>query len=158
MMEKRINRLAAALLLLLSAAFSSKAQFRYYTTDRGLPSNTVRTLLQDSDGIVWAGTSYGLCWCNGNEFTPCVPPPGEEWGKSVFDICESKDTKTLWIGTFEGIYCKYHGSRSTTRLHIDSLDGPTAISGWVPSVRASSATASRTGNGPATRERAPVLP
>lgn len=125
MMEKRINRLAAALLLLLSAAFSSKAQFRYYTTDRGLPSNTVRTLLQDSDGIVWAGTSYGLCWCNGNEFTPCVPPPGEEWGKSVFDICESKDTKTLWIGTFEGIYCKDHGSRSTTRLHIDSLDGPT---------------------------------
>ena len=111
--------------LMLSALTPARAQFRYYTTDQGLPSNTVRSLLQDSEGFVWVGTSSGLCWCNGNEFESCNPPEGEEWDKSIFDICESEDTGTLWVGTFEGIYYIHKNSRTLTRLHVNSYDGPT---------------------------------
>jgi len=108
----------------LLASFPANAQFRYYTTDQGLPSNTVRSLLQDSDGFVWAGTSSGLCWCNGNEFTLCDPPEGEEWGKSVFDICESKETGTLWVGTFEGLYYMHKDQRRLSRLKSVGNEGP----------------------------------
>jgi len=34
--------------------------FRHLTTSNGLPSNSISTIIKDSDGFMWFGTSDGL--------------------------------------------------------------------------------------------------
>lgn len=42
------------------------------TTEDGLPSNSVQTLLEDQRGAIWAGTARGLFQINGNIIDPSV--------------------------------------------------------------------------------------
>lgn len=39
----------------------SDQQARSITMNMGLPSNAVRTIVQDKDGFMWFGTDNGLC-------------------------------------------------------------------------------------------------
>ena len=69
---------------------------RNFTIEDGLPSNTVRALIKDSRGIMWIGTSAGLCRFNGREFTVYNSSDGLG-AENIFDITE--DNKgNLWIG------------------------------------------------------------
>src|SRR5688572_27384505 len=43
-------------------------RFRHLTTNDGLPSNRVETLLQDSRGFTWVGTPEGLARYDGYRF------------------------------------------------------------------------------------------
>ena len=38
--------------------------FTAYTTDNGLPNNTIYTILEDNSGLLWLGTNAGLCRFN----------------------------------------------------------------------------------------------
>lgn len=56
--------LAVAMLLVLSS-FSSAAGVRRLSAENGLPSSTVRAIVQDADGFMWFGTDDGLCRFDG---------------------------------------------------------------------------------------------
>lgn len=57
------------LLLLLSQCMHAlpKFQFRNFTSEDGLPGNTVLAMAQDHNGMIWLGTSEGLCSFDGIE-------------------------------------------------------------------------------------------
>lgn len=57
------------LLLLPCFSWGQYFFFRQYTTSDGLPSSTVFAFDQDSDHLLWMGTSNGLCSFDGKRFT-----------------------------------------------------------------------------------------
>jgi ligand-binding sensor domain-containing protein len=76
---------------------------RNWTTDSGLPQNTVSALVQTRDGYLWMGTQDGLVRFDGVRFTvftrrntPALP---DDW---VQALAEGPDG-ALWIGTVGGL-------------------------------------------------------
>ncbi len=55
-------------LLFSMAAWGQKMWSRNYTVNDGLPSNTVRAILKDRNGVMWIGTASGLCKFDGKDF------------------------------------------------------------------------------------------
>lgn len=71
-------------------------QFRSWTTHEGLSNDFVRTLVQDANGAIWAGTDNGLLRLQGDQFvrvdnTPAVPPI------AVHAIFSDRGGR-LWVG------------------------------------------------------------
>ena len=96
---------ACRYLLLLAIPLLVEAQrlpWRVYTTDDGLPSNRVRKILRDSNGLLWFGTSRGLARFDGHTFTPYGPEHGLE-NDYVNDSVETK-AGNLWIAYNKGLY------------------------------------------------------
>ena len=62
---KRIIFLTSMLMLCTLAGAQTNYSQRLLTMDNGLLSNTVRTIIQDPNGFVWAGTENGLCRYDG---------------------------------------------------------------------------------------------
>lgn len=87
-----------------------------YSTDNGLPSNTVYSTLKDRDGFIWLGTWYGLSSFDGTEFTPYVTrrnaghdiPP-----RKVISIVEDKHDN-LWIRTTDNRFFRF--DKTTSRF------------------------------------------
>ena len=71
-----------------------------YTTEDGLSDNSVRTMLQDSNGFMWFGlVNRGLCWFDGNEFGQVLD------NEQINSLTEDPDGH-LWITTLSGpVYC-----------------------------------------------------
>jgi len=49
-------------------------KFRHLTTKQGLPSNSVNSIMKDSDGFIWFGTDEGLARYDGNNFKTYLIP------------------------------------------------------------------------------------
>jgi len=75
-------------------------KFRHYQKEDGLPSNSVRTFLQDATGYIWIGTENGLCRFDGQRFTA---PLGSDITVGVYALLEAG--QQLWVGTDKGLYC-----------------------------------------------------
>ena len=48
--------------------------FRNFSTDEGLPDNSVRAIFQDSNGLIWLCTREGICMYDGLHFKPLEDP------------------------------------------------------------------------------------
>src|SRR5262249_151617 len=70
-----------------------------WTPEKGLPDNTIFSLLQTRDGYLWAGTGYGLARFDGLHFETFDEnnTPGLE-GSRVIKLFEDS-RGNLWIGT-----------------------------------------------------------
>ena len=70
-----------------------------WTPEKGLPDNTVFSLLQTRDGYLWAGTGYGLARFDGIHFETFDEnnTPGLE-GSRIIKLFEDS-RGNLWIGT-----------------------------------------------------------
>src|SRR5258706_11257034 len=93
--------LAAALLLATAPVFAS---VETWTTEKGLPENSVFSVLQTRDGYLWLGTGYGLARFDGIHFKTFdeTDAPGLNSGKILGLFEDSRGN--LWIGTeTEGI-------------------------------------------------------
>ena len=65
---KRIPILSLLLLLVsIPVLAQGRKTLRRLTTEDGLPSNTVRNIVQDERGFIWLGTDYGLCRYDGTQ-------------------------------------------------------------------------------------------
>ena len=53
-------------LTIISALAQNNYRLRQLTMDQGLPSNAVRSIVQDKHGFVWIATANGLCRYDGN--------------------------------------------------------------------------------------------
>ncbi|HEX8637585.1 MAG TPA: two-component regulator propeller domain-containing protein, partial [Pyrinomonadaceae bacterium] len=101
--------LTASCILLVSAA-SSRAQYQIksWTTDDGLPQNTVHSIVQTRDGYLWLATLDGLVRFDGVKFTVFNKnnSPGIVSNR-LTKIIEDK-SGDLWVGTEESGVTRYH--------------------------------------------------
>lgn len=75
--------------------------FRSYDSTDGLNNLAVRVLLQDRDGLLWAGTEDGLHRYEGGRFRHFGQAAGLP-SAEITALHESADG-TLWVGTFRGL-------------------------------------------------------
>ena len=74
-----------------------------WTTDNGLPQNTVNAIAQTPDGYVWLGTFGGLARFDGSRFevVPRVDATGRHTDR-ILALAVAPD-RALWIGTENGL-------------------------------------------------------
>ncbi len=86
--------------------------FRQMTVYNGLISNHVNSILADSNGDIWCGTSTGICRYNGDGFF-CISEE-DEFGlinNTVNTILEDREGN-VWAGTMGGLV-RFTGSSMT---------------------------------------------
>jgi len=99
-----------ALLMLMCGRAVAEYRFDVWTTDSGLPHNTVRAIVQTRDGYLWAGTADGLARFDGVRFTVFnkANSPGFP-NNRIMTLYEAHDG-ALWIGFEDGSVARYqHG-------------------------------------------------
>lgn len=64
----RTSRIRFFLMLLLCGMATAQSSHRMWTTEDGLPQNSVHAILQTRDGFVWIGTEKGLARFDGFDF------------------------------------------------------------------------------------------
>ena len=115
------NRLIHILLLaifLFSSAMSVADERRYITTEDGLPSNAVRSIVQDADGFVWLGTDAGLCRYDGIKARLMVNTQETDQYVSALCVWGSR----LLVGSSNGAYVYDSGLELFYSLN-DSIRG-----------------------------------
>jgi len=95
-----------------SNGFPARSQFHItrWTTDQGLPQNTISTLVQTSDGYLWVGTPGGLLRFDGIRFVLFDRSNTPEMeNENILSLAEDTGG-ALWIGTAGGvlIYRDHH--------------------------------------------------
>lgn len=99
-------------------------QFRHFTVEDGLPSNSVRAIVQDKTGFIWIGTDEGLVRYDGkrvktfrdNSLDNSVVEIG-----SVMSLLDVEDN--LWIGTDKGVYIYNYIKTSFSFFSIKTTNG-----------------------------------
>ncbi len=89
--------------------FPSPWLSRRWTTEHGLPQNSVTALLQSRDGYLWIGTFGGLARFDGLRFT--VFDAGDGLGSSRILALAEDAEGTLWIGTEDAGLWRREGGR-----------------------------------------------
>jgi ligand-binding sensor domain-containing protein len=96
-------------LLLATGAFAldphralTQARLSVWTSDAGLPQNTIEAIVQTRDGYLWMGTEEGLVRFDGVQFVVSdhqnAPGLRNPFVSSLFEAADG----TLWIGTYGG--------------------------------------------------------
>lgn len=104
-------------LIILFSVFAPDAlaqyQFDIWTTEKGLPQNSVNDMLQTRDGYMWLATNGGLARFDGVRFV--VFDRSVEGIKSQRVRALLEDSKgTLWVGTEDGMLIKYRDGKFKT--------------------------------------------
>ena len=89
-----------------------------WTSESGLPQNTVQTLTQTSDGYLWFGTQEGLARFDGVHFTTYTRHNAPGLASSFIQTLVAGHDGSLWIGTDSGLSHYQTGDlgRSAERL------------------------------------------
>lgn len=110
------------ILLFIIAALVIKGQelhnnFKHFTETDGLPSNVVRTLMQDSLGYIWIGTDNGVAVYNGYEFNNfTIAPNDTNFLQLPLTTSLFEDSKgNVWIGSVDGI-TRYNRNNKSFKL------------------------------------------
>lgn len=93
------------LLSCFNPCYSQPFPMIHYTTENGLPSNTVYDVYKDSKGFLWFGTDKGITRYNGIRFETFTTFDGLP-DNEVFCIREDNQHR-LWLLTFTGGVCYY---------------------------------------------------
>lgn len=93
------------LLFLLRLSAGTENGFVRYSTDEGLPQNSVWSIFQDSNGFIWTATSNGLARFDGRQFVVYSHRADDVQSLSSngFTQITESDGGVLWIGTDAGI-------------------------------------------------------
>ena len=105
------NRLLTIYLIIIALISSNhlsgqnqSVRFNHLDVEDGLPENTIKATLQDSEGFMWFATWNGLCRYDGYEFKVYKHINGDSTSLRVNKItCLLEDhEKRLWVGTLGG--------------------------------------------------------
>jgi ligand-binding sensor domain-containing protein len=125
---KNTLRVLLPIALVLGGVRTMQAQQLWNVFDMasaGLPSNTITDLVQDQQGVIWAGTDWGLCRFDGTDWTV---HQSSDSGLPSNDIsCLAVDsTGRLWVGTTtNGIGILDDGAWS----YLDNSNSPISTEG-----------------------------
>ena len=77
--------------------------FEHYTTQEGLPSNTIHCVYQDRFGFIWVGTRDGMCRFDGKDFQALeYSEDANLLNLASTDLDEDEDGM-LWFTTIAGV-------------------------------------------------------
>jgi signal transduction histidine kinase/ligand-binding sensor domain-containing protein len=114
---------AACAIVCALAAPSASAQYRFdsWTTDNGLPENSVNSIVQTGDGYLWLATFGGLVRYDGMNFK--VFTPGNTRGLTTSRFLDLHDTgdQGLWITTENQGLTRYRDGVFTTYTRTEGL-------------------------------------
>ena len=112
--------LALCCALLGSTAF---AQYRFdtWTTEQGLPQNSVISITQTRDGYLWLATYNGLVRFDGVRFTVFDKGNTRTFSTSRISDLGEDATGALWIGTTEGGVLRYQNGVFTAFIREQGL-------------------------------------
>ena len=104
--ERKMKRFFLAIFL-IATALTGRAQvspihFRNFSTDEGLPDNSVRAIYQDSDGLIWLCTREGICMYDGLHFKQLEDPSCDILDGLAMSLAEDPQRR-LWFITTRGI-------------------------------------------------------
>ena len=98
-----------------------------WSTDNGLPQNSVHQILQTRDGYLWIATEGGVARFNGIQFTVF----NQEYDPAFTsnDICCFTEDRSgaLWIGTADGLL-RYAGDAFRRYTTADGLPSTVILS------------------------------
>src|SRR6185503_3490292 len=122
-----VARLSALSLLsliwLLPATATAQYRFDNWTTDNGLPQNSVRSIIQTRDGYLWLTTFDGLVRFDGVRFTIFDKSNTRGLRTNRFtSLYEDKDG-TLWAGTGDGGLTLYRNGVFNSYTPADGMPG-----------------------------------
>ncbi len=102
--------------VLLAATMTTHAQYQVasWTTDDGLPQNTVHSILQTRDGYLWLATLDGLVRFDGVRFHIFNKQNTTGIESNRFTQLVTDATGDLWIGLENGSITRYHDGRFQT--------------------------------------------
>src|SRR5262245_33468429 len=112
-------------IFLCLCSITTFAQYRidHWTTDNGLPQNTVRAIAQTRDGYLWLTTFDGLARFDGVRFTvfdksntPAIT------NNRITALYEDRDG-TLWIGADQGELVAYRNGVFTAYATFERFRG-----------------------------------
>ena len=105
--------------------------FKQFLVQDGLSSNSIYSLLEDTDGSIWIGTENGPCRYDGNTFVPIqiplpiyLPPNKNEVyhnSHRVYDMLQAK-SGNIWFVTIDGLYI-YDGKAFTLFTINEAANG-----------------------------------
>src|SRR5215831_7130812 len=103
-------------LLFLFASPIARGQYRFdsWTTDSGLPQNSVRAILQTRDGYLWLATSDGLVRFDGVRFTVFNKGSNTGINSNRFTCLAEDNHGALWAGTEDGGLTRYQNGGFTS--------------------------------------------
>ncbi|MGE5343570.1 MAG: two-component regulator propeller domain-containing protein [Candidatus Omnitrophota bacterium] len=90
--------------------------YHVYKQKDGLPHDRVRCIIQGQGGMLWMGTSAGLCTYDGKRFK-IYQQSDKLSGKSIPALLIDKN-KNLWIGTDKGLNCLLHSAQEEKRAIV----------------------------------------
>ncbi|MGN0195528.1 MAG: two-component regulator propeller domain-containing protein [Candidatus Cryptobacteroides sp.] len=109
-MKKYLTVLVAVICLLAPASGKETGwpffRFDHYTVEDGLSVNTVTSIIQDSRGFMWFGTSMGLNCYDGLSFKNFIPQDSDNPSKRANDVqCLTEGVYgELLVGTISGLF------------------------------------------------------
>ena len=108
------------------AGGGNQLQFDGWTTENGLPQNSVTDILQTRDGYLWLATYGGLVRFDGVRFT--VFDRGVDGiGSQRVRVLHEDRHGALWAATDDGMLIRYRDSRFITYTTADGLPHATAL-------------------------------
>jgi ligand-binding sensor domain-containing protein/signal transduction histidine kinase len=129
--NKSVNKCCAMLLLsplccLLACLFVPTAlatgfRFEVWTSDKGLPQNSVYSILQTRDGYIWFTTLGGLVRYDGVRFTVFDKSNSRGIVSNRFTTLHEDREGRLWVGTEGGHLLRYADGIFTTYTKDDGL-------------------------------------
>lgn len=127
-MRRLLIRVGFCSIILFSLANHAIAQYQFdtWTTEHGLPQNSVVDILQTRDGYLWLATYGGLVRFDGARFTVFDRSFDGIKSQRVQSLYE--DSKgTLWVGAEEGMLIRYRDGKFKTYTGEDGLPHSIAI-------------------------------
>lgn len=118
-----MQRILFIIIFLLCLSFNSSGQYRFdsWTTDEGLPQNSVFSILQTSDGYIWLTTLDGLVRFDGIKFKVFnrSNSPGLTTNRLLYLLAD--DDNTLWVGTEDGGLLRFQNGKFRAFTTADGL-------------------------------------
>jgi len=113
-------------------------RFKRISTNEGLSSNMVLSILQDKQGVMWFGTMNGLTRYDGNTFVHYKNQTNNETSLSDNRITSlAEDTcGNIWIGTQNGLNCYNRQNNNFIQYYAKADDVRSLRSNWVKSLYA----------------------
>lgn len=99
-------------------------QWGSITVFNGLPSDSVRTIAQTADGVMWFGTDSGLARFDGRRVQNLSPGENDA-SSSILSLEYDEKSDALWVGTRAGAfiyqYGRFESIPGTEKLGITTL-------------------------------------
>lgn len=125
---KRHLWLVCVALIYLPQSVLAQYQFNSWSTDNGLPQNSIKAILQTHDGYLWLTTSDGLVRFDGVRFSSFERGTTKGLNSNRLGALFEDREGTLWIGTEDRGIIRYRGGVFTSYTTEDGLPPSQAIS------------------------------